>query len=188
MKLWDLFFSGSVKSDDNAPVRFGEALRRSFPLLCGGDAEVTAAIDECLADTRGYCLSHADALARRGLRYSADAEPWLQLVMAADALERAGYVRELSRDTGASAFRAAVEELLAASGLEFSTQRLVFDENGKIPGWAAQFNQYAGQSGITLYCIDVDSEGWLMGSVSLADYAAAAQWAQRGGIAVSCRF
>lgn len=188
MKLFDLLTSG--KSDDKSeqPKSFGEALALSFAILCHDDKAVAAEIAACIADTKAYCEKQADAYDERGLEYDEEAVPWLQLIAAVNAAEEADYLCELDWKEEADEFRAALEEILAAHQIEFSLERLDFDENKNIPDWAEQFNQYAGQSGITVYYIDIDSDSYVIGAARIADYARAAEIASSVGIKISSRF
>lgn len=182
MKLWDLLTGGS----ETPPVLpFDQALTEIFTLLCHGNRAVANEIADCLRDTQAYCQTHNALFDRRGLRYNPSAEPWLQWIAAADAALSAGYLTELAADSGEAAFRAAVSRVLQTNHISFSLERITFDSRQKIPGWAAHFNEYAGQSGITLYAIDTDSDSYVMGAAELADYAAAADMAERVGIPLS---
>ena len=186
MKLFDLL-TGSTASAPKIEWRFSEALTEVFATLCHGDPSVTDEIAACLSDTKTYCETHKEAFDERGLTYNADAETWLQLIAAVDAAGNAGYLWELDWKEGSEKFRSALEAVLQASGLTFSTERLAFDGTKNIPDWAAQFNQYAGQSGITLYFIDIDSDSYVMGTALMADYASAAEIASSVGIHISSR-
>ena len=182
MKLWDLLTGGC----EAPPVpSFEEALTEIFTLLCHGDRAVSGEISDCLRDTQAYCQTHIALFDRRGLQYNPSAEPWLQWIAAVDAALAAGCLTELDPSGGEAAFRAAVSRVLQVNHITFSLERLTFDSRQKIPGWAAHFNEYAGQSGITLYAIDIDSNSYVMGAAELADYAAAADMAERVGIPLS---
>ena len=157
MKLWDLLTGGC----ETPPVpSFEEALTEIFTLLCHGNRAVSGVI-------------------------SSATMTWLQWIAAVDAALAAGCLTELDPSGGEAAFRAAVSRVLQVNHITFSLERLTFDSRQKIPGWAAHFNEYAGQSGITLYAIDTDSDSYVMGAAELADYAAAADMAERVGIPLS---
>lgn len=164
---------------------FGETLSEVFVILSHGDPAVKEAITECLRDTEAYCRAHAEAFEARGLTYREDAVPWLQFIAAVNAMAEKGYVDELDAKDSSDAFRAAAQKVLTANHLTFSLERLVFDEAKAIPDWLAQGNEYAGQSGITWYVLDIDSDSYILGAAELADYACAAELAGRVGISVA---
>ena len=187
MRLIDLFTSGKSGGTE-PPKSFGEALTLSFDILCHGDREVAAEVAQCIADTKSYCEKNAGEFDKRGLVYNEDAEPWLQLIAAVNFALSKHYLFELDFKEGASEFRSALGNILKANGIDFSLERLTFDENKNIPGWVAQFNEYAGQSGITIYCIDIDSDSYVTGAAKIAEYACAAEIASSAGIKVSSGF
>lgn len=188
MKFIDLFTSRKSNDELAMPKSFGEVLLLSFEILCRGDERVKAEIAECLADTEAYCAKWEEAFDERGLEYDGEAEPWLQLIAAVNAAENENHLCELDWKDDADSFREVLEDTLKANGITFSLERLNFDENKNIPDWAAQFNQYAGQSGITIYYIDIDSDSYVIGAATIADYARAAEIAGSVGIKVSSRF
>lgn len=184
MNLFD-FFTGGSKDNAKTDLSFGEALTGSFAILCHGDPAVMDEITACLSDTKAYCETRQDAFDERGLTYNTEAEAWLQLIAAVEAAEGKGYLCERDWKEEAEEFRWALEKILRVNGLTFSTERLTFDATKRIPDWAAQFNQYAGQSGITLYFIDIDSDSYVMGAAEIADYACAAEMAGSVGIRIT---
>lgn len=187
MRLIDLFTSYK-KGEIESPKSFSETLTLSFDILCHGDKEVAAEVAQCIADTKCYCEERAQEFDDRGLVYNENAEPWLQLIAAVNSAESKNYLIELDYKEKASGFREAVENILSANCIQFSLERLTFDEGKNIPDWAAQFNQYAGQSGITIYYIDIDSDSYVIGAAEIADYARAAEIASGAGIKISSRF
>lgn len=189
MRLMDLFHLNSdpAQEEPESPKSFGEALLLSFSILCRGDKAIEAKITECLADTKAYYEAHEKAYDERGLQYNQEAEPWLQLIAAVDAAIEAEYLRELDWKGDAEEFRSALEEMLKVSGIPFSLKNLSFVREKNIPDWVAQFNEYAGQSGITVYGIDIDSDSYVLGAAYLADYAQAAETAGNVGIRVTSR-
>lgn len=188
MRLFDLFTSGKSDGVSEQPKSFGEALAISFAILCHDDEVVAKKIDDCIADTEAYCKREAEAFDERGLEYNEEAAPWLQLIAAVNAAEDAGYFYELDWKDGAEEFREVLKAVLAAHQIEFSLERLTFAANKTIPDWAAQFNQYAGQSGMTIYYIDIDSDSYVIGAANLFDYARAAEIGGSVGIKISSRF
>lgn len=184
MKLLEILFPAE-KADERPPA--GDCLSRVFELLTHRDSSVAAEIALCLKDTRGYFLSRADILERRGLKYAPDAEPWLRVVAAAQAALSAGYLTELPADCGAQEFASAVRSVLSANGIAFDPSALRFDPSGGISRMAALFNEYAGQSGITLYFIELYGEKKTMGAAMIADYAEASEIADSMGVSISTR-
>ena len=195
MRLTDLFHldNGRAEQTPETPKTFGEALLFSFSVLCRGDKAVEETIRQCLADTENYCEVHKETYDARGLHYNKDAERWLQLIAATEAAMQARYLRELDGKGDAAAFRSALGEVLERSGIVFSLKNLSFDPvnqiDGKkdIPDWIARFNEYAGQSGITVYAVDIDSNSYVIGAAPIADYAQAAETAGEVGIRITSR-
>ena len=62
-----------------------------------------------------------------------------------------------------------------------------FDPHKNLDAWARQFNEYAGQSGITLCFIDLYGDSRIMGVARMADYAEAAEIAGYAGVTVTSR-
>ncbi len=189
VKLMDLFRPERTDADDerDEPMNPADALVSAFARLTRGDAAVLSDISECLADTAGYFSSRKEMLDGRGLRYSAEAEPWLCVVAAVGSALKSGYLQELRTDCTADAFVSALTMALAAAKIEFSPHRLVFDPQKDIGAWAAQFNEYAGQSGITLYFVELYGESRVMGAARLVDYAEAAESAGFAGVKITSR-
>lgn len=173
------------KKNAEKQADFGETLLEVFGILSHGDPAVKEAITECLRDTEAYCRAHTEAFEARGLTYREDAKTWLQFIAAVNAMAEKGYVDELDAKEGSDAFRSAAQKVLAANHLTFSLERLVFDEAKDIPDWLAHGNEYAGQSGITWYVLDIDSDSYILGAADIADYARAAELAGRVGISVA---
>ena len=189
MRLIDLFHLDSVPAPEEpeSPKTFGEALLFSFSVLCHGDKAVEAKMTECLADTKAYCEAHEEAYDERDLKYNEEAAPWLQLIAAVDAAIEADYLCELDWKDDAEEFRSALEEIIRNNGIVFSLKNLSFVREKNIPDWVAQFNECAGQSGITVYGIDIDSDSYVLGAAHLADYAQAAETAGEVGIRITSR-
>ena len=189
MRLIDLFHldNDTGKEEPETPKTFGEALLFAFGMLCREDESVLTEIRRCLTDTKAYCEAHMEAFDERGLQYNEEAEPWLQLIAAVDAAIENRYLWELDWKADADKFRSATEALLQRSGIVFSLKQLSFDPSKNIPDWVAQFNEYAGQSGITVYGIDIDSDSYVIGAAHIADYAQAAETAGEVGIRVTSR-
>lgn len=166
---------------------FDNCLMGAIHLLCRGDSAVMNGLRSCLDDTAGYCRTHTDRLDKRGLQYVPEAEAWLQLVAAVELLLNGGYAVELAENADANAFGTALEAILDRNGTPFSLDRLTFDPQKNIPDWTVQFNEYAGQSGITLYAIDIDSGSFVLGAAHMADYALAADIASEAGIRIVSR-
>lgn len=190
MRLADLFHVNQEPIEQEEPEHprtFGEALGQAFDILCRGDQTVAQNIADCLADTKGYCAGREQALDARGLVYREEAEPWLQFIAAVSAAEQAGYLCEIDRRADEDTFRKALEKILKAAGIVFSLRNLPFERINNIPGRIAQFNEYAGQSGITIYCLDTESGCFVLGAARIADYAEAAQIAAEAGIRITSR-
>lgn len=174
------------KINDNTD-NFCLNLTAAFKILSHGDEAVMSKINDCLSDTAVYYQSHQDDFEARGLNYAPDGEKWLQLIAAVDAMEHAGYLAELDWKEEACEFESALADLLAANDIEFSLDKINFSPEKDIPNRTAQFNEYAGQSGITIYYIDIDSDSYVLGAAEISDYAEAADIAAAEGINISCR-
>lgn len=166
---------------------FDTCLLRVFEILSHDDEEVMEKIRACLSDTEGYFEEHAEDFDDRGIGYSPEVKKWIKFIAAVDALESAGYAAELDYKEEAEEFAAALEDILEANGIEFSLKNMNFAPEKSITNWVAQFNEYAGQSGITVMFIDIDSDSYVMCAAKIADYAEAAEIASRIGVCISCR-
>ena len=166
---------------------FDTCLLEVFEILSHNDDEVMNAVRACLSDTEGYFNEHENDFDERGMEYSPEAEKWIKFIAAVNALECAGYAAELDHKAETEDFAAALEDVLDASGIEFSLKNIEFAPEKSIPDCAAQFNEYAGQSGITVMFIDIDSDCYVMCAAQIADYAEAAEIASRIGVYISCR-
>ena len=189
MKLIDLFLGGEnqAKSFPDEPMNPADALKKSFGLLSGGNEKVTATIADCLSDTRKYYSSHSEWLEKHGLQYSAEAEPWLCVIAAVESCVANGLLHELKSDCTADEFITALKAALRSAGIVFSPANLTFDSQKSLAAWTRQFNEYAGQSGITLYFVDLYSEELVMGAALIADYAEAAETAGFAGLKITSR-
>ena len=189
MKLTELFHLERAESEDvqEEPVTPEAALRSAFGWLTHGDEAVAAAISECLTDTRGYYSAHGEILERRGLQYSPEAEPWLRVIAAVEACLANGFLTGLAPDCSSDELLDAVRKTLAASEIVFSPDKLVFDTKKSLAAWTGLFNEYAGQSGITLYFVDLYDGSAVMGAAGIADYAEAAETAGFAGVKITCR-
>lgn len=189
VKLIDVLFGGdhTPESLEQEPLRPAQALKTAFALLTRGNTAVASSLTECIADTRDYFSSRSEMLDRRGLQYSAEAEPWLWVIAAVEAAQSEGYLRDIAPDCSAEEFASAVKAVLDGAGIEFSPDKVAFDSHRNPAVWAEKFNEYAGQSGITLYFIDLYSEGPVMGAALIADYAEAAEAAAMAGVVVTSR-
>ncbi len=139
-----------------------------------------------IADTENYCEVHKETYDARGLHYNKDAERWLQLIAATEAAMQARYLRELDGKGDAAAFRSACFSLFSLKNLSFDPVNQI-DGKKDIPDWIARFNEYAGQSGITVYAVDIDSNSYVIGAAPIADYAQAAETAGEVGIRITSR-
>ncbi len=182
MGIFDFFKPKKEQTDD-----FDACLLRVFEILSHNDESVTRKIRECLNNTEKYFNQHDEEFDDRGIEYSCEAEKWIKFIAAVDALESAGYASELDYKAYEDEFKAALEEILAANGMEFSLKNITFKAEQSIPQWMSQFNEYAGQSGITVMFIDIDSNCYVLCAAKIADYAAAAEIASRIGILIACR-
>ncbi len=189
MKLIELLLSGGDLPETAAEefMQPSEALKTSFGMLTCQNEAVAADIAGCLADTRDYFSSRGELLDRFGLKYSSEAEPWLCVIAAVGSAVTEGYMRLMDAGCSADEFTSALREVLRAAGMVFSFDRLCFDPKKDLASWAALFNEYAGQSGITLYFIDLYGEAAAMGASRIADYAEAAGIAALAGLKVTCR-
>lgn len=189
MKLTELFHLEQQEKPavPEEPMRPQEALSAAFGLLTRNDITVLKTLDECFADTQKFCLAHMDMLDRRGLQYSDEAAPWLRVIAAVGAALEQGYLRELHADCRPEEFTDALKALLVTEKIVFSTDRMRFDPHKNLDAWARQFNEYAGQSGITLCFIDLYGDSRIMGVARMADYAEAAEIAGYAGVTVTSR-
>lgn len=189
MKLAELFHPDRRKSAplQEEPMTPEAALQSAFGLLTHGNEAVAAVISDCLDDTRGYYSGREDILERRGLRYSPETEPWLRVIAAVESCLANGFLTQLAPDGSPAAFAAEVRKVLAASGIAFSPDKLVFDPQKSLAVWTGQFNEYAGQSGITLYFVELYDGSNVMGAARIADYAEAAEMAGFAGVIVTSR-
>lgn len=189
MKLIDLFSLPNDKENavPDEPIAPSDALMEVFDILTRGDKHVASAISACIADTEGYYASREEILDRHGLRYSPEAAPWLCVVAAVDAATQRGYLAELRPDCSPDDFIASLRGLLASADLTFSPDRLRLDPKKGLSGWIARFNEYAGQSGITLYGIEMYNGNPVIGAAGIADYAEAAETAGFAGVQITCR-
>lgn len=182
MRIFDCLKKKNNNIDD-----FGLNLTAAFGILCHGDKKVMSEIKDCMSDTAAYYKLHQDEFEDRDLEYSPGSERWLQLIAAVNAMEDAGYATELDYKEDADEFAAALAAILGSNHIQFSLKNLKFDPEKSIPDWVAQFNEYAGQSGITIYSIDIDSDSYVLGTAKISDYAEAADIAGNAGIRISCR-
>ncbi|MBQ9901093.1 MAG: hypothetical protein IJM51_01715 [Clostridia bacterium] len=189
MILRELFHLNEIPPEviQEEPIAPEDALRTVFGLLTQGNEAVAGAVSDCIADTRGYFSAREDILEGRGLQYSPEAEPWLRVIAAAEACEERGFLVRLDAGCSPAAFTEAVRKVLKASGIVFSVDRLVFDKEKNLAAWTGLFNEYAGQSGITLYFVELYGEGAVMGVSEIADYAEAAETAGFAGLKITCR-
>lgn len=192
MKLTELFHLSETEpavAPEEMPPE--EALRSAFSLLTRGNETgakaVADAISDCLEDTRRYYAAREEILEQRGLQYSTEAEPWLCVIAAAEACVAEGFLIELPSDCSSVDFVRAVKALLKASGIDFSTDRLNFDTQKNLAAWAGLFNEYAGQSGLTLFFVELYDDRAAMGVCPIADYAEAAETAGLAGVKITCR-
>ena len=189
MRLTDFFFCGGNTDplDTEEPPSPAEALIAAFAMLTGYDPAVADSVGECLADTKGYYASRGEILDRRGLQYSPEAEPWLCVIAAVEAALEEGFLREVKRNCSPIEFADAVKAALDGADVEFSLKNLRFDPQKSPAEWTELFNEYAGQSGVTLYYIDLYGDGLVMGAAWIADYAEAAEIAALAGIRITSR-
>ena len=189
MKLTELFHLNEAPPEviQEQPVAPEQALNEAFALLTHGNGAVARAISDCVSDTGKYFSARGEILERHGLEYSTEAEPWLRVIAAVEACMAEGFLRELPHDCSPAAFSDAVRESLSASGITFSLDRLDFDAQKNLAAWTRLFNEYAGQSGITLYFVELYGEGAVMGAAGIADYAGAAEIAGFAGVKITCR-
>ena len=166
---------------------FSLSLTAVFGVLCHSDDRVMREIRDCLLNTELYFAEHQEQFDKRDIVYSFGGEKWIQLISAVDAMEACGYAVELDSKATSKDFVAALDKILAVNNIEFSLKNLQFVHERTITDWTAQFNEYAGQSGITIYSIDIDSENFVLGAAQLADYAEAANIGAMSGITISCR-
>lgn len=176
-----------LKKKNNNIDDFGSNLTAAFGILCYGDKKVMSEIKDCIGDTASYYKLHQGEFEDRDLEYSPGGERWLQLIAAVNAMEEAGYASELDYKEENNEFAASLSALLASNHIQFSLNNLNFAPEKSIPDWVAQFNEYAGQSGITVYSIDIDSDSYVLGAAKISDYAEAADIAGNGGVRISCR-
>ena len=189
MRLIDLFHIERDEITDlpDEPMNPADALREAFGILTRRDEAVMRDVSECLAGTELYFSSIGELLERRGLNYSADAEPWLCVVGAVESALRAGYLKELRPGCSPDEFAAALKEALAAVKIGFSPDKLLFVPQKGLEAWSSQFNEYAGQSGITLYFVEMYGESKVMGAARIEDYAEAAEAAGYAGVKITSR-
>ncbi len=189
IKLIDLFHIEMAGEPAAAqePMKPDEALKAAFGILTRQDQSVASEIDECIADTNGFYASRQDILDRRNMKYSPEAEPWLCVIATVEAAAGRGFLRELNADCTAGEFAIALKAVLKAAEIDFSPDRLTFDTQKSLAAWTRQFNEYAGQSGITLYFVDLYSENKVMGAAGISDYAEAAEIAGFAGVRINCR-
>lgn len=189
MKLIELFNlerkEEPVPSEEPMPP--AEALSAAFAILTRHDKTVSREIEACVADTEKYYSDRGEVLERRGLCYSKESSPWLCVIAAVEAAAKEGHLREVSADCSADVFSGALKGLLAASGMVFSIDKIKFDDQKNLNFWVRQFNEYAGQSGITLYFVDLYTDACAMGVARIADYAEAAEIAGYAGVKITCR-
>lgn len=189
MKLTDLFHLHDAEPDvmQDEPMKPEEALQSAFALLTHGNEAVAAAIADCTSDTRDYFSARGEILERRGLQYSTEAEPWLRVIAAVESCLENGWLIEIHPGCSPAEFIGSLKKLLAAAGIVFSPDKLVFDAQKSLAAWTGQFNEYAGQSGITLYFVDLYGAGTVMGAAGIADYAEAAGIAGFAGVKITSR-
>lgn len=193
MRLFDLFFSGNFSGNSESsaakesPLAPAQAAKTAFEKLTGGKGAIAEAVRSCASDTEAYFRTHPAILARRGMHYSPEAEPWLLVIAAVEAAEDNGFLRELDAGCPAEEFTAALQAVLAGRGIEFSLKNILFDSKMNLTAWVERFNEYAGQSGITLYFVDLYGSRAPMGASTIADYAEAAEIAGSAGIAITSR-
>ena len=189
LKLIDMFRpeGAGEASAAEEPMKPADALKTTFRILTRGDARVAAAVEECLADTAGYYSTRKSILERRNMKYSQEAEPWLCVIAAIDAAAERGYLCELNADCTPEEYAASLKSVLQAAEIVFSPDRLTFDSQKNLAAWTRIFNEYAGQSGITLYFVDLYGESRVMGAARIADYAEAAEIAGFAGVKITCR-
>lgn len=189
MKLIDLFHIERTDEPVAAeePPSAEEALAAAFALLTGNDPAVADRLNDCVTDTEKYYSGRSDILERRGLKYSDEARPWLCVIAAVEAAMEKGYLRELHVGCSADDFSKALNSLLDAAGIVFSTQKIRFDPRKGLEAWSGLFNEYAGQSGITLCFIDLYGDSRVMGVARIADYAEAAETAGYAGVTITSR-
>lgn len=164
-----------------------QALITSFGILTRGNGYVISNIAECLADTEKFYSAHEDILTRREMKYSPEVKPWLCVIAAVEASAEKGFMREIGVDCTADEFGDALKTVLEAAGIRFSDSVLVPDRQKSLTAWVRQFNQYAGQFGVTLYFVDLYGENLAMGAAGMSDYAEAAEIAGFAGVRVTCR-
>ncbi|MDD6396170.1 MAG: hypothetical protein PUB37_08360 [Firmicutes bacterium] len=167
---------------------FDTCLLQVFDILSHKDKYVMGEIRACLNDTCGYFEKHISDFDSRDITYSTEAEKWIKFVAAVDALERAGYAAELDCNKGAYEFAEALKAVLKSNGTDFSLKNMKFDPKKSIPELMAQFNEYAGQSGLTIMLIDIYSDCYVICAAEIAAYAEAAEIASRIGVYISCRY
>lgn len=176
-------FLNKKKPDDD----FDICLLRIFEILSRNDEAVMGEVRECISDTPTYFAEHQGDFDERGMEYSFGGEKWIRVIAAVDAMEKFGYAAELDHKEDAEEFASALTGILSANYIEFSLKNINFDPQKNIPDWVAQFNEYAGQSGITVMFIDIDSDSYVLCAAQTADYAEAAEIASQIGLGISCR-
>ena len=192
MKLIDLFhleFAEESQTPEES-ITPADALLKAFGALTCGSQYVKDTVSDCLADTQEFYNSRKEwkeVLEKRGLNYSSEAEPWLCVIAAVESAIQKGYLQELRPHCSPDEFVLSLKKALAAAEIRFSPDRLTFDTQKSLAEWARQFNEYAGQSGITLYFIELYGESRVMGAARIADYAEAAEIAGFAGVKITCR-
>lgn len=166
---------------------FDKVLAYIFSRFSHNDKSVIDDVKSCINDTKGYYNAHIDEFDCRGTNYSDEGIKWIRLIAAVNSLEKAGYAIELDHNATVDEFSSALSALLIKNGITFSLKNISFDPQKNIPDWTAQFNEYAGQSGITLYFIDIDSDSYVMSAAMICDYAEAADAASMVGIVIKSR-
>lgn len=166
---------------------FDACLLRIFEILSRNDDAVMNEIRECISDTPTYFAEHQVAFDKRGMEYSFGGEKWIKVIAAVDAMKDFGYAAELDYKEDSERFEAALTDILAANHIKFSLKNINFDPKKSIPDRAAQFNEYAGQSGITVVFIDIDSDRCVLCAASIADYVEAAEISSQIGLGLSSR-
>lgn len=176
------FLNKKKQTDD-----FDTCLLSIFDILSRSDEAVTGEIRKCISDTPTYFAEHQEAFDKRGMEYSFGGEKWIKVIAAVEAMEHFGYAVELDSKADTEKFEAALADVLAANHIEFSLENINFNPEKSIPDWAAQFNEYAGQSGITVMFIDIASDCYVLCAAKIADYAEAAEIASQIGLGLSSR-
>lgn len=176
------FFNKNKPTDD-----FDVCLLQVFDILSHNDKYVMGEVRACINDTHGYFEKHTSDFDSRNMEYSLEAEKWIKFIAAVDALECAGYAAELDYNKSAKEFSTALKDILKSNGIDFSLKNMNFDNKKSVPDLMAQFNEYAGQSGITVMLIDIYSSCYVICAAEIAAYAEAAEIASRIGVYISCR-